>query len=114
MPAYTVLTSMISVSVVAHMTRLYCLKRNYRYFSVSDYILKFSLPYILFALVSFAAAFLLHRVIGIVAVRFVAVLVVPALILSAFVYLAGLTVAEKAYVNKLISKILKPKRRNLH
>ena len=110
MPAYIVLISMISVSIVAHMTRLYCLNRNYRYFSVSDYLFKFSVPYILFALVSFAAAFMLHRVVGIVAVRFVAVLAVPALILSAFVYLGGLTVAEKAYVNKLISKILKPKR----
>lgn len=110
MPSYTVLISMISVSVVAHMTRLYCLKRNYSYFSVSDYLLKFMVPYILFAMISFATAFLLHRVIGIVAIRFTAVLVVPALLFSTFVYLGGLTVAEKAYVNKLISKILKPKR----
>lgn len=110
MPAYTVLISMISVCIVAHMTRLYCLKRNYRYFSISDYLLKFLVPYILFTLVSFAAAFLLHRVIGSAAVRFVAVLAIPLLILSAFVYLGGLTAAEKAYVNKLISKILKPKR----
>ena len=110
MPAYTVLISMISVSIVAHMTRLYCLKRNYRQFSVSDYLIRFLVPYILFALIAFAAAFLLHRVIGIVALRFLAVLAVPALILSAFVYLAGLTSAEKAYVNKLISKFLKLER----
>lgn len=110
MPAYTVLISMISVSIVAHMTRLYCLKRNYRQFSVSDYLIRFLVPYILFALIAFAAAFLLHRVIGIVALRFLAVLAVPALILSAFVYLAGLTSAEKTYVNKLISKFLKLER----
>jgi len=110
MPAYSAIISMISVSVVAHIIRLYCLKRNYSYFSVFDYLFRFLIPYILFALVSFAVACLLHRVIGIVSLRFAAVVAVPAMILSAIVYLGGLTVAEKAYVNKLISRILKHER----
>lgn len=110
MPAYVILVSMISVSVLAHVTRLFCLKRNYRHFSAMDYLFRFLIPFVLFAVVAFGGAYVFHRSIDNSIVRFVAVLLVSSSLMSLSGYFFGLTKDEKDYVQVFISKIFKRKK----
>lgn len=110
MPAYVILITMIAVCILAHIARLYCLKRNYRYFSLRTYILKFVVPYVLFALITFSASFAIHSTLDNNIVSFMLVVSLSLVLLVLLAYLFGMTVQEKSYVRVLISKTIKRKK----
>lgn len=110
MPAYVILVTMIAVCVLAHIARLYCLKRSYSYFSLKVYFLKFVVPFILFALITFMGAILLHKVTGNALFRFLLIVFESVFLLALLVYFFGVTTQEKAYVRTFISRILKRKK----
>ena len=104
MPAYVILVTMIVVCVMAHITRLLCLKQNYSPFCLSDYLVKFLMPLIVYALISFSASYYVHSVINNNTARFLMVLVVSVLLFTSLFYFFGLNVKEKGYLKKLVLK----------
>ncbi|MBQ0095124.1 MAG: polysaccharide biosynthesis protein [Bacteroidetes bacterium] len=104
MPAYFILVTMTAVSLIAHVVRMFCLKRQFDSFSLYDYLVKFLLPFILYATVSFAVSFLFHRMVGNMMLRFVSVLASSVLTLSLPIWGIGLSVEEKAYVKSFFHK----------
>ena len=110
MPAHVIVITMIAVCVSAHIARVYCLKRNYKYFSLRSYILQFVLPYALFAAVTFFVSVAAHGVSDNSLVCFLLVVCVSVALLGGLVYLFGLTAQEKAYIRALITKIIKRNR----
>ena len=110
MPAFVILVSMISVCVLAHIVRLFCLRRNYSHFSIKDYFLKFVVPFVLFTLIAFSGSYLIHELISNLLVRFLLVTLVTVILLVSMVFLFGMTAQEKAYVQTFISKYIKIKK----
>lgn len=110
MPAFVVLVSMISVCIMAHFIRLWCLKKNYEQFSIRNYLLGFALPYVLLAGLTFWGALSVHRVAGSPVFRFLLVVAASVILLTLLVFLFGLTAQEKVYVRSFISKTLKGKK----
>ena len=110
MPAHVILITMIAVCTSAHIARLYCLKRNYQYFSLRSYIVQFVLPYVLFAAVTFFASVAVHNASDNSLVSFLLVVCVSVSLLSGLVYFFGLTAQEKAYTRALITKVIKRNR----
>ena len=51
LPAYSVFVSMIAVCLIAHIVRLFCLRRYYCYFSIKKYMLSFAFPAIIILIV---------------------------------------------------------------
>lgn len=109
MPAYVILVTMITVCVLAHIARLWCLKRNYSIFSVTDYIFKFAVPFVIFALIAVFASFYIHRTIENPIGRLLLVFTVSFALLFILIYFFGVTAKERGYVKKFISKFLKRK-----
>ena len=110
MPAYVILITMIAVCISAHIARLYCLKRNYQYFSIKTYILRFVVPYILFSLITSSVSIAIHRASDNNLVSFLLVVSTSLILMVALVYFFGMTVQEKTYIRALISKIIKRKK----
>lgn len=110
MPAYVILVSMISVCVLAHVVRLFCLKNNYSHFSIKDYFLRFVIPFALFALIAFWGSYFVHKLTINLVVRFLLVACVALALLVLLVFLFGMTAQEKAYARSFISKHLKLKK----
>lgn len=51
LPAYSVFVSMIAVCLIAHIVRLFCLRRYYCYFSIKKYMISFAFPAIIILIV---------------------------------------------------------------
>ena len=111
MPDYMILVSMISVCILAHLVRIWCLKRNYTPFSVRNYLTEFVIPYILFAGVALTGAILVHRSVDCTWYRFALVAIVVFAIQTSLSYFMGLTVHEKDYVKQYVLQFLKVKKR---
>lgn len=110
LPAYFVLLSMISFCLLAHSTRLYCLKKNINSFVLRDYLLNFLIPFISFSIVSVICSYLVHTCIDGFVLRFLCVTAVTLTLLSLPIYFWGLTVREKNFTKTLITKTLKRRR----
>ncbi|MBR5935461.1 MAG: polysaccharide biosynthesis protein [Bacteroidaceae bacterium] len=110
MPAHMILITMIAVCVSAHIARVYCLKRNYKYFPLRSYILQFVLPYVLFAAITLFASVAAHGASDNGFVSFLLVVCVSVVLLGGLVYFFGLTSQEKAYIGALIIKFIKRNR----
>lgn len=110
MPAFLVLVSMITVSVLAQIVRLFCLRNNFHHFSIKDYCFKFIIPFALFALITFAGSFFVHMVTDNLLVCFILVVSVSVILLVLQIYLFGLTAQELAYVKAFVSKFFKQNR----
>lgn len=106
MPAYVLLLSMIAFCIIAHIARLYCLKHNWNRFSLRNYCLRFAVPFILFAILSFLLSFSVHKMADNLIFRFIAVMIVSSAVLSSLTYYFGLTMSEKKYVRTLVSKFI--------
>lgn len=106
MPAQVILITMIAVCTLAHIARLFCLKRNYQYFSLGSYIFQFVLPYALFAVITFFASVAVHGASDNSLVSFLSVVCVSVALMGGLVYFGGLTAQEKAYVRALITKVI--------
>lgn len=107
LPAHYVLLSMIAFCLFAHSARLFCLKKSIHSFVLKDYVLKFLLPFVLYAVISLICSYFVHTVIGGLALRFLCVTAVSLILLSFPIYFWGLTAMEKEYVKTLMSTTLK-------
>lgn len=106
LPAYWAFISIIIVCTVAHVLRLYCLKRSLPAFSYWHYAKSIILPALFITLLSAAFAFVLHNSIIAIVPRFVTVvLATPALVLL-LVYAVGLTSNEKHLLFSFIRQII--------
>lgn len=107
MPSYTVLVSMISVSAIAHVVRMFCLKRYHKDFSIGRYILSFVIPSIVITILTCGLTYFVHESIGNPLPRFVVVFIFCPVLLSILMYCLGLSSLEKSMIKKTIKHIMR-------
>ena len=107
MPSFSVFLSMITLCLVAHVARLFCLKRNADIISIREYFMQMVLRGICVIVVSVLAAYCLHVTMAAGVSRlFIVMALSPSATLAA-TYVIGLDRKERMKVNSIIAKIFK-------
>ena len=104
-PAYTTYISMISAAIASHVVRLICLKKYYKQFSYSEYIMSFLLPAFGITLVTSLFIFLVHRNIMNTSLRISAVVFMAVVLVPTFVLFIGLSKTEKDVMKQFNTSI---------
>ena len=100
-PSYFVYVSMVLVSVMAHLVRLYCLSRYYREFSIGEYLRAFLLPaFFVIGIGTLFTAFL-HYQLPDGMLRLLTVIVLSPAALALLVYAIGMTRQEKQLLTRM-------------
>lgn len=107
MPAYACFISMIVVCSIAHVARLFCLKRYYEDYSFLTYTTSLILPAIIITTLCLAIAYACHHAIPSPLTRLVLVGIFSVVTLFGAVYAIGLKNEERTLVKKMASSILK-------
>ena len=109
LPAYSVFPSMTAVCLVAHLVRLYCLKRFYDVFSIREYLLSFVLPAISILFVNSVIALVISSNIE----NALWSLIISALCIPSFVflstYLLGISPKERVLLSSMTKNIINRK-----
>lgn len=109
LPAYSVFLSMTAVCLVAHLVRLYCLKRFYDVFSIREYLLSFVLPAISILFVNSVIALVISSNIE----NALWSLIISALCIPSFVflstYLLGISPKERVLLSSMTKNIINRK-----
>ena len=108
-PAYTTFVVMIVTVVISHAIRLICLKKQYAYFSYSDYFKSFVLPALVITLQTSVLALWIHRMISSEILRFFAVTIISLLSICLGGYFLGLSKVEKCGVKAYIHRLMRKK-----
>jgi hypothetical protein len=103
-PAYYVFVSMICICCIAHIVRLWCLKRYYSHFSVRQYFVSFAIPALLITLLCFVNAFFVNRDIEAPFLRLLSVTVSTSVLIATITYLIGLNKQEKLLLKDFVKK----------
>ena len=103
-PAYYVFVSMICICCIAHIVRLWCLKRYYSHFSVRQYFGSFAIPALLITLLCFVNAFFVNRDIEAPFLRLLSVTVSISVLIATITYLIGLNKQEKLLLKDFVKK----------
>lgn len=104
-PAYATYIVMIIAAIASHVVRLICLKKFYKQFSYSEYLMKFILPALIILIVSSLLIFLVHISIANLFLRVLSVCFFSVISVAFFTYLFGLTKIEKVALKELITNI---------
>lgn len=105
MPSQTMLYIFIVLTLIAHLLRIWVLKRQYPLFSVSTYLLRFLLPAMLIALLVVLITAYLHYAMQPTWLRLGVISLCSLCTIAVLVYLIGLSAAEKAYLRQNILKV---------
>lgn len=108
-PAYTTFVVMIVTVVISHAIRLICLKKQYAYFSYSDYFKSFVLPALVITLQTSVLALWIHRMISSEILRLFAVTIISLLSICLGGYFLGLSKVEKCGVKAYIHRLMRKK-----
>lgn len=109
LPSYSIFYAMIGVSIVAHVVRLFCLRRFYKEFSISKYLVNLVLPAILIITIDLFVTFFLHHSIENTIYRIAAVGCLSPLILFLLAYFIGINKGERDILKKIVKSITKNK-----
>ncbi|MBQ6063154.1 MAG: polysaccharide biosynthesis protein [Prevotella sp.] len=104
-PAYYVFISMIGVCLVAHVVRLWCLKRYHRSFSIRSYMTSLVIPSAVVLSVGACCAWGLHAYVPNMVWRLVTVVIFTPLVVLSLAYCFGTTRQEKGVFVSLIHSI---------
>ena len=102
LPSYYVFVSMISVCCLAHVVRLYCLKRYYEHFSLKSYLISFTIPAVIVLIASYANAQFICKSIDPSFLRFLVISFSTLVVISFLVFLFGLERNEKKLMKEFI------------
>lgn len=105
-PAASCFLSMIVVSLLAHLARLYCLKRYYPPFSYRVYFCSLVLPAFLITVFSLAIAYACHLLPVAPLWRLLMVGIGAVLPLFVLVYAVGLKAEERVMVRRMVASII--------
>ncbi len=110
LPSYFALISMIGVSAVAHIIRLFCLRKYYHRFSISSYITTLIIPGVVILALGAGSCYLLQQNIESNILRILFVFLYSPTFFIVFALLLGTNKSEKkvlySYVNSFIKKRL--------
>lgn len=106
-PPEIVLYSMITVSIIAHIVRLYCLKDTYKYFFVKDYLIKFLFPAVLITAFTFVSMWMIRGLIDNGILRLLIIFLSTTILQITLSYLFIVNKNERLLINNLISKSIK-------
>ena len=101
-PAYSTYIIMISAAVLAHIVRLYCLKKFYHLFDHVEYIKGFLIPAAFITLFAGASIMAFSYLPINALVRLILSLLLSTLVIGCLVYLFGLNKSEKADFKKIL------------
>lgn len=105
-PSWGVFYSMISLCILAHLVRLFCLHRCYPPFSILHYFTTLILPAFIICILSVFFAFLLHKSIELTYLRLGAVLFITPFITLSCVWLIGMNQQERVQTFRIIISII--------
>lgn len=110
LPSYFALISMIGVSALAHIIRLFCLRKYYHRFSISSYITTLIIPGIIILALGVGSSYLLQQNIDSNILRILFIFLYSPTFFIVFALLLGTNKSEKkvlySYVNSFITKRL--------
>ena len=98
---------MITVSIIAHIVRLYCLKDTYKYFFVKDYLIKFLFPAVLITAFTFVSMWMIRGLIDNGILRLLIIFLSTTILQITLSYLFIVNKNERLLINNLISKSIK-------
>lgn len=108
LPSYFALISMIVVSILAHIVRLFCLHEYYQQFSISSYLKSLVIPGVLILTLGIVSSCLLHQNIEHNTLRVIIVFLYSPIFFIVSALLIGTNKTEKKviynYVNSFIAK----------
>lgn len=106
LPAYSVFFSMIAVCLIAHIVRLYCLKRFYDGFSIKEYLFSFVVPAIIILFINSIIALAINSQIENTLWSFVlSVLCIPSFVFLS-TYLFGISPKERVLLSSMTKNII--------
>ncbi len=102
MPSYSVFISMTGISLIAHVVRIYCLKRYYNNFSIRNYTQAFFIPAVIVLLINSYFAIVVNQYVGNTLWQILlSCLYIPVLVaLSA--YVIGVSREEKSLITSFV------------
>jgi hypothetical protein len=110
LPSYFALISMIGISVLAHIIRLFCLRKYYRRFSISSYVTTLIIPGVIILILGVGSSYLLQQHIDNNILRILFTFLYSPTFFIVFALLLGTNKSEKkvlySYVNLFITKCL--------
>ena len=106
LPSYFVFVSMISVCILAHIVRLYILKRYYHHFHIRIFLVSFVFPALVIMTCSIAVAYLIHKGLDSSFLRFLLSICSSFVMISFMVYLIGLEKNEKNLLRDFIKSFI--------
>ena len=102
-PAWSVFMSMVGVCLLAHVVRLYCLRRCYGLFSIRQYIVTFCLPAIVITLLAILTMLFLHTYFGhYTLIRLFIVFIASPALLFVLVLLIGISGEERVFIRQYV------------
>ena len=106
LPAYSVFLSMIAICLIAHIVRLYCLKRFYDGFSIKEYFVSFVVPAIIILFINSIIAVAMKSQIENTLWSFVlSVLSIPSFVFLS-TYLFGISPKERLLLSSMTKNII--------
>ena len=110
-PSWGVFVSIIGITLVAHVVRLFCLRRCYVSFSIRYYVKSFCLPAIFIGLLALTLAFFIHLVLSTQSLlRIGAITTAIPLFVIVLVYAMGISKEERDIIRQLILSRLNKKK----
>lgn len=94
---------MIIVFTLAHVIRLIILKKLMTEFSMKSYILKFIIPASIITLITTLFVGLLHKLLGVIVLRFILSIILTVCLVSVLLYFLGLSSRERIMVKNFIT-----------
>jgi O-antigen/teichoic acid export membrane protein len=105
-PAYYVFVSMTGICLIAHIVRLWCLKRYHNTFSIRSYVFSLVIPSVVVILVGILCAWGIHACLSHTIWRLVAVSAFTPMVILLFAYYIGTTKQEKEVFANIIKSYL--------
>ena len=108
LPSWSVFISIIGTCIIAHVVRLWCLKRMFD-FSITTYCRTLLLPGLVILLTAIAFVVLIHAYIPAGYYRLIILILAVPVIVIGFVYLIGVDSQERLLVRQSFNAIIKHK-----
>ena len=106
MPAFSLLLTMIGITIVAHGIRLLCLRHFYPVFSVRSYFSTLIIPGTIILGIATLVTFLIRSHMDGSTLRLCLIFLITPLVISMLVYLIGINKKERSLIVEMIFKPL--------
>lgn len=103
LPSESLLTSMLMVCIIAHIVRIYCIRKVFEYFSLRQYMWGFLIPALIVSIVSFAIFAFLNGFISNLWLNLASILLGAPLCMAILGYMWGLSSNERQLIKKFLT-----------